>query len=110
MKINIQSIAFTLRKELSDFVKGKVKKLNHLYSEIMRIEISLKVNKSETKHNKVCRIMLVIPGYDMLANAQRQTFEEAMAAAIEALERQIEKRKTKLIASRIVNNKLLPSL
>ena len=100
MKINIQSIAFTLREELRDFVNGKVEKLKQLCSEIMSIEISLKLNKSETRRNKVCRIRLVIPGYDMLANAQCKTFEAATSVAIEALERQIEKRKTKLIANR----------
>lgn len=104
MKINIKSIAFTLRKELSDFVDSKVKKLKHLYSEIISIEISLKLNKSEKKDNKICRIRLVIPGYDMLADAQGKTFEAATAVAIEALERQIEKRKTRLIASRLISS------
>ena len=74
-----------------------------MYSEIISIEISLKLNKSETKDNKVCRIGLVIPGYDMLAGAQCRTFEAATSVAIEALERQIEKRKTKLMANRIIN-------
>ena len=91
MKINIKGIAFTLRKELTDFVNGKVKKLKHLYREIISIEISLKFNKSETKDNKVCRIRLVIPGYDMHVNAQCQTFEAATAGAIDAIERQIER-------------------
>jgi len=110
MKINIQGIAFVLRKELNDFVSGKVKKLKHLYSEIIRIEISLKLNKSATKDNKVCRIRLVIPGYDMLAGAQCHTLESATAAAIEALERQIEKRKNKLLANRFVNNRLIAAV
>ena len=107
MKINIQGIAITLRRDLTDFVNGKVKKLKHLYSKIIRIEISLKLSKSETKDNKVCRIRLVIPGYDMLADGQGQTFESATAVAIEALQRQIEKRKNKLLANRVVNNKLM---
>ena len=81
-----------------------------MYSEILGIEISLKLNKSATKENKVCRIRLIIPGYDMLANAQCHTFEAATAVAIEALERQIEKRKNKLIANRVVNNKLMFSV
>ena len=46
MKINIQSIAFTLRKEASDFIKNKVKKLTRFYSEIISIEVSLKIDKS----------------------------------------------------------------
>jgi putative sigma-54 modulation protein len=103
MKTDIQSIAFNLQKELNDFVNGKVKKLKRLYSEIMSIEILLRLNKSETKENKVCRIRLVIPGYDMHVNAQYQTFEAATAAAIEGLERQIEKRKTRLMANRLIN-------
>ena len=52
-----------------------------MYSEIISIEISLKLNKSETKDNKVCRIGLVIPGYDMLAGAQCRTFEAATSVA-----------------------------
>lgn len=107
MKINIRGIAITLRKELTDFVNGKVKKLKHLYGEIISIEISFRINKSETKDNKVCRIRLIIPGYDMLADAKCQTFESATAVAIEALERQIEKRKNKLLANRVANNKLM---
>ena len=105
MKINIRGIGFTLRKELNDLINSKVKKLKNLYSEIINIDISLKLNKSQTRDNKVCRIRLVIPGYDMLAGAQCQTFEASTSVAIEALERQIEKRKTKLIANR--DNKYL---
>lgn len=103
MKINIRGIGFTLRKELKDLVNGRVKKLKHLYDEILNIEICFKLNKSQTRDNKACRIRLVIPGYDMLAGAQCQTFEAATSVAIEALERQIEKRKTKLMANRIIN-------
>ena len=100
MKINIQSIAFTLRKEVSDFIQNKVKKLARFYREIIGIEVSLKVDKSDTKDNKVCRIRLIIPGNDMLSGAQCQTFEAATVQAVEALERQIERRKTKVINNR----------
>ena len=100
MKINIQSIAFTLRKEASDFIQNKVKKLTRFYREIIGIEVSLKVDKSGTKDNKVCRIRLIIPGNDMLSGARCETFEAATAQAVEALERQIERRKTKVINNR----------
>ena len=95
MKINIQSIAFTLRKEVSDFIQNKVKRLTRFYREIIGIEVSLKVDKSNTKNNKVCRIRLIIPGNDMLSVAQCKTFEAATAQAVEVLGRQIERRKTK---------------
>ena len=101
MKINITNIAFTLRKELGDLIQNKVKKLVRFYKEIIGIEISLKVDKSTTKQNKTCKIRLVIPGYDMLSGARDETFEGATAKAVEALERQIERRKTKAINTRI---------
>ena len=104
MKINIQSIAFTLRKEVSDFIQNKVKKLTRLYREIIGIEVSLKVDKSDTRDNKVCRIRLIIPGNDMLSGAQCKTFEAATTQAVEALERQIERRKTKVITNRVIKN------
>ena len=104
MKINIQSIAFTVRKEASDFIKNKVKKLTRFYSEIISIEVSLKIDKSNTQNNKICRIRLIIPGYDMLSGARCKTFEAATAQAIKALQRQIERRKTKVVANRLIMN------
>ena len=104
MKINITNIAFTLRKELGDLIQNKVKKLVRFYKEIIGIEVSLKVDKSDTRDNKVCRIRLIIPGNDMLSGAQCKTFEAATAQAVEALERQIERRKTKVINKRVIKN------
>ena len=100
MKIKIQSIAFTLRKEVSDFIQNKVKKLTRFYREIISIEVSLKVDKSATRDNKVCKIRLIIPGNDMLSGAQCKSFEAATVQAVDALERQIERRKIRLITNR----------
>ncbi|MEP6950363.1 MAG: ribosome-associated translation inhibitor RaiA [Ginsengibacter sp.] len=104
MKINIRSIAFTLGKEVSDFIKNKVKKLNRFYREIISVDVSLKVEKSNTPDNKMCRIRLIIPGNDMLSGARCKTFEAATAQAVKALERQIETRKTKAVANRLIKN------
>ncbi len=104
MKIHIQSIAFTLRKEVGDFIQGKVKKLIRFYREIISIEVSLKVDKSNTKKNKFCTIRLIIPGNDLLSSARCKTFEAATAQAVEALARQVKKRKTKVLTSRMIKN------
>ena len=101
MKINVRNIAFSLRKEASDLIQNKVKKLARFYNKIIGIEVSLKVDKSTKNKNKTCNIRLVIPGYDLLSGARDETFEGATALAVEALERQIEKRKTRSISSRV---------
>ena len=100
MKLKFQSLDFTASQELIDFVKGKVEKLEHLYDEIIWSEVSLKLEKSDAKENKVCEIRLAIPGNDLLASSQCKTFEEAAAQCVEALEKQIKKRKTKIISKR----------
>ncbi len=63
-------------------------------------EVCLKLDKSDTRENKVCEIRLAIPGNDLLARAQCKTFEEAAAQCVEALEKQMKKRKTKITGKR----------
>lgn len=96
MKLNIQSINFRFRKQLNTVIEKKVEKFKRLCADVIRIEIRLTLEKSGVTANKRCGIRLVIAGYDLLSNAQSNTFEEAIAQAAEALERQIEKRKTRL--------------
>lgn len=95
MNITIQPKDFTAKEELTDFIKEKAEKLFRLYDKIISCEVVLKIDKSETKENKVCDLRLIIPGNDLLAGAKSKTFEEAAMQAIGALEKQIEKRKNK---------------
>lgn len=95
MNITIQPKDFTAKAELTDFIKEKVEKLFRMYDRIISCEVVLKIDKSETKENKVCDIRLIIPGNDLLAGAQCKTFEEAAVQSIGALEKQIERRKNK---------------
>ena len=107
MNIKIKTLGFTAKQKLTDFVNEKVKKFSYLYDKIISSEVSFSLDKSDTKENKVCDIRLVIPGNDLLSSAQCKTFEEATAQAVEALERQIEKKKTKLNAARKSIEKLI---
>ncbi|MBK7308038.1 MAG: HPF/RaiA family ribosome-associated protein [Chitinophagaceae bacterium] len=61
MKINIQSPGFKVNPQLNLFIQEKAEKLFNYYSDLISIEISLKISNSDTKENKVCEIRLVIP-------------------------------------------------
>ena len=100
MTISIQTPSFAPKTELTMFVHEKANYLLRLYNEIISTEVCLKLDSSETRENKFCSIRLLIPGNDLLASAQCKTFEEAIAQSADALERQIKKRKTKIIAKR----------
>lgn len=96
MTLNIQSPNITLKQEVIDFLNQKLNMLSRRYNEIISVDASFRIKKSSTNANKLCEIKLIISGYDLIASAQCKTFEEAIAETSEALERQIEKRKTKL--------------
>jgi putative sigma-54 modulation protein len=95
MKINIQSVGFTARQQLVALVQKKVEKFKRLCGDVIRIDVQFKLNNAGAAINKLCAIRLVIPGYDLLSHTKSNSFEAAVAIAIEALERQIEKRKKK---------------
>ncbi|MBL7735135.1 MAG: ribosome-associated translation inhibitor RaiA, partial [Chitinophagaceae bacterium] len=78
----------------------KAGKLYQFYDKIINIEATLNVENSDTKENKACGIRLIIPGNDLWASAQCKTFEEAAVQAVEALEKQLDKKKTKMLNKR----------
>lgn len=96
MKIDIQSPGLAPTHELENFALEEVERFFHLYKEIISSEVCLSLDSSSTKENKNCRMRLLIPGNDLLATARCGTFEEAITASAEALEKQISKRKTKI--------------
>ncbi|MBL0199962.1 MAG: ribosome-associated translation inhibitor RaiA [Chitinophagaceae bacterium] len=100
MKINIQSPGFKVNPQLNLFIQEKAEKLFNYYSDLISIEISLKISNSDTKENKVCEIRLVIPGNDILASSQCKTFEEAVLSVVEIIKNRIKRKKSKIIGTR----------
>lgn len=96
MIVNIQSPGITLKKEITNLLDKKINLLSRRCKGLIGIDVFFKIENSSTNENKLCEIKLAISGYDMIASAQCKTFEEAIAETSEALERQIEKRKTKI--------------
>ncbi len=95
MEIIIHSPHFTLSAELNDFVKSRISRLSHLYGRIETANILLKLENSDSADNKVCEIRLVVPGNDLFAKKQSDSFEDATTKTIDALHEQMEKMKTK---------------
>jgi putative sigma-54 modulation protein len=80
---------------LDTFIQKKVSKLEQFYDGILSAEVVMRVIKPETAHNKQVRIKLMIKGYDCFAEKASNTFEEAVDAAVVALEKQLVKIKKK---------------
>ena len=93
MKIKIQSIHFDADKKLLEFVDSKVAKLTQFHDGIINSEVFLKIDQTSDKENKIAEIKLNIPGNDLFASKQCKTFEEAIDTSVDALKRQVQKRK-----------------
>lgn len=89
MKIIIQTDGFTATKAILNFITRKLRKLDPLSPRILEGRVLLRLEKSDTRNNKLCEIKLAIPGNDLFASKQNQTFEEAASQVIEALKRQL---------------------
>jgi putative sigma-54 modulation protein len=96
MQVKIQSIHFTADQRLENFIKDKLSKLNNRFDQIIGAEVTLRLEKSTTRENKIAEIKLIIPGNDLFAKKQSKTFEEATDQAIDALKTQIKKRKRRV--------------
>jgi len=100
MEIKIQSRHFKPNDELLDFVQQKMNHLSHLKKNILAGDVCLKLEKSDTSKNKVCEIRLSVPDNDLFSKRQCETFEEAATQAVEALQKQLRKRKTQTMRRR----------
>jgi putative sigma-54 modulation protein len=96
MKVKIHSIHFDADQKLINFVQEKVDKLDHYFDQIIDGEVFLKIDNADNNENKIAEIKLSIPGNNLFAKKQCKTFEEATDSVVDALRRQIRKKKGKL--------------
>src|ERR1051326_1739161 len=95
MNIKIHSIHFDADGKLLALINKKLEKLSHFFDAVIRSEVYLKLDKSDTTENKVVEIKIHVPGNDLFVKRQCQSFEEATDECTDALAQQLKKRKEK---------------
>lgn len=96
MDLRIQAIHFDATEKLEGFISKKVDRLVRHYADITAVDVTLKVVKPETAMNKNAVIKVVVPQQaDIVADKTADSFEEAVDLALEAIERQLSRRKDK---------------
>lgn len=96
MNIRINSVQFDADQKLEDFINGKISKLTTFYDDILGAEVFLRLGNEQDLSNKIAEIRLEVPGNDLFARKISKSFEESTDNAIEALKKQIGKKKTKM--------------
>lgn len=95
MNIQIHSLRFDADKKLVDFVNQKLSKLSQYGEDIVNAEVYLRLDKDNTRSNKISEIKLDLSGKPLFARRQSKSFEEATDGAVNALKKQITKHKQK---------------
>lgn len=93
MQILIKSVHFNAQKDLTHFATDKVKRLGRLHGNIIRAHVTLSLEPGENSENKSCEILLSIPGKDPFLKKTATSFEEAVAQAVDALEKVLRRMK-----------------
>ena len=93
--MKIHSVRFDADQKLISFIESKLNKLNQYEDNIMGVEVFLRLEKSQNTENKVAEIRLNVSKNELFAKKQCKTFEEATDQSIEALRRQLIKKKGK---------------
>ncbi len=95
VKTTIHSIHFDADTKLEEFITNRVQKLAKLSDNIIEAQTTLKLINNAVE-NKEVEMRLMIPGNDLFAAKTAKTFEEATDHVVEALRRQLKKRKEKV--------------
>lgn len=95
MTVKIQSIHFDADAKLIEFIEQRMEKLISRNEDIIDATVYLRLDKNDGMENKITEIKLGIPGNDLFSKRQCKSFEEATDQAVEALRRQLKKRKEK---------------
>ncbi len=93
MEVKIQSVKFDASQQLLEFVEKKMSRLERFESRSTGVDVILKLDKDSEKGNKLALVTLHVPGADIVSEQRARTFEEAVDLALDAVKRQIEKRK-----------------
>ena len=96
MEVKIQSVKFDAGSHLEEFINRRMSKLSRFAENAVSADVTLKLDKDRQNGNKVAAVTLHIPGGSLVSEQRSRTFEEAVDGCIDALKRQIEKRRDRI--------------
>lgn len=96
----MQSIHFVADQKLIDFIQKKTDKMDTYYDQIIDGEVIMRLDKNNRSENKIVEIKLNVPGKQLFAKHQAESFESATDEVMEGLRRQIKKYKEKVVLAK----------
>ncbi|MDE6543443.1 MAG: HPF/RaiA family ribosome-associated protein [Muribaculaceae bacterium] len=93
MEVRINAIHFEISDKLSAFVQKKADRLARRYPTISYFDVNLTLVKAASAMNKEAVVKIIVPHHgEVVTTKTADTFEEAYDLALEAAEKQLEKK------------------
>ena len=92
MKVKVRAIDFKVDQKLVDFVQKKMDKLDQYYDKIIDAVVTLKLDSTSEKENKIADVKINIAGDEFIAKKKAKTFEEAIDLCAESQRRMLRKK------------------
>ncbi|SDS58484.1 putative sigma-54 modulation protein [Gillisia sp. Hel1_33_143] len=96
MEAIFQFVQLTRSESLEAFTQEKLDKLENKYNFVIRAEVFIKKQDGMDPNGFICNIKLSLPGPQVFAESNENSFEAAVAETIRDLEKQLAKRKSQM--------------
>lgn len=96
MEAIFEFVQLTKSDRLEEFTQKKLEKLENKYNWIIRANIYFKHDENQKPNGHICEARLSVPGPEIFAQSNEDSFEAAVAATVKDLDRQCEKKKSKM--------------
>jgi len=95
MKINIQTVHFSMNSNLQKYIEKRLSKLNLYYNHIVSVDLYLNLDNHNDQTNKSVELRVNIPGDDVVVGKKSESFEKSLDMAASSAERMLKRRKEK---------------
>jgi putative sigma-54 modulation protein len=95
MKINIQTVHFSMNSNLQKYIDKRLSKLSLYYNRIVSVDLYLNLDNQSSQTNKSVELRVNIPGDDVVVGKKSESFEKSLDMATSTAERMLKRRKEK---------------
>jgi len=96
MEAIFQFVQLTKSERLEELTQKKLDKLENKYDWIIRADVFFKKQDGEEPKGFICNIRLSVPGNQIFAESNENSFEAAIAETVSDLDRQLAKKKAQM--------------
>ena len=96
METNFEYVGIQKSEALEEYTQNKLDKLEVKYDFIVRAEVHFKKHENQDPKGYICNIKLSVPGPQIFAQSNEESYEAAAAESVRDVEKQLQKLKSKM--------------